>query len=338
MSEEKIVKEIITPFEGLSEQTYHAAIAGWMNNFRLNLPRIWKDPQITDLPKKEKQPAIIVGAGPSLQKFHHLEKIAKAKWKFPILVCDKVLKQALDLKLKPYVVASVDGSPLIANFYNIRPEKIPSDLNAVFAVTVHPKVVKTWKRRIHWFVPMIDPVQKLQDRSLTYLLCLIAKHKGTLSGIGNVGSLSWNIAAELGCSPLILIGFDFSEQVKYKEHGVYWNHLVAAFLKETGDLDKAQEKAALLYQVEENPDFKATFNDPPYYEKGKNVRYLVNPIWKGYRDQLAAHIVTSKIHTINCVGNGCIHTGARNKNGDFILKVPNFEAKSLEETLKMENQ
>ena len=325
-----VSNEVIPPFEWASEQTYRACIQAWMQNFRLNLPRIWKDPQICDLPKKEKVPCICIGAGPSLQKFHHLEMIAKAKWKFPILVCDKVLKQALDLKLNPYIVCSVDGSPLVANFYNnIKPKMIPSDLNALFAVTIHPKVVKAWRRRIYWFVPMLDEVQKLQDRSLTYLLCLISGHKGTMSGIGNVGGTIWNISAELGCSPIILVGFDFSEQVKYKEQAVYWNHLVALFLKETGDLEKAQEKAALLYQVEENPDFKATFNDLPYYEKGKNVRYLVNPIWKGYQRQLKAHIESSGIHTIQSTNNGCLHTGA--------IKCPNFEALPLKMVLEKYN-
>ena len=327
---DKNIEEVIPPFEWASEQTYRACIQAWMHNFRLNLPRIWKDPQVCDLPKKEKQPCLVIGAGPSLSKFHHLSMIAKSGWKHPILVCDKVFKSALDFKLKPYVVASVDASPLVAGFYeSTKISKVAPDVNAVFAVTVHPKVVKAWRRKIYWFVPMIDQVQKLQDRSLTYLLCLISGHNGTMSGIGNVGSFLWNASAELGCSPIILVGFDFSEQVKYKEQAVYWNHLVALFLKETGDLKKAQEKAALLYQIEENPDFQATFNDPPYYEKGKNVRYLVNPIWKGYQRQLKAHIESSGIYTVNCTNNGCLHTG--------MIKCPNFEAMPLKTALEKFN-
>lgn len=242
--------------------------------------------------------------------------IKKSGWNHPVLSCDRELQNCLKHEILPYAVASVDGNPIIARYYNHHlVKKYAKDIHAAFAVTVHPNVVRAWRGKIYWFVAMLDHVEaegKADTHSKTFLLHLLTKLKGVISGIGNVGSFLWNFAAELGCSPIILVGYDFSEQVKYKEKAVYWNHFVKMFLQDGKDGETAQDQAAALHQVERNPDF--------------NEYYLVNPIWKRYQVQLAAHIITSKIHTINATGNGCLHTEAVN--------CDNFEAMSLEKVLE----
>jgi hypothetical protein len=106
--------------------------------------------------------------------------------------------------------------------------------------------------------------------------------------------------------------------------------------KTVNDLDiiAAQDHAAALHQIESNPDFTSTIDDPPYYEKGQPVRYLVNPIWKSYRNTLAKHIKESGIKTINATNNGCLHTQARDDKGNFILNLPNFKSQSLDSVLE----
>lgn len=257
-----------------------------------------------------------------MKRYRHLTMIKKSGWKHPVLCCDKMIRDCVNHGIKPYVVASVDGSPVIARFYKGISKEIAEQINAVFAVTVHPKTVKTWKGPIYWFLAMLDspfiPDEKNPElvrtnrKSVSYILHLLSKGKAPISAIGNVGAFQWNLAYELGCSPIILVGYDYSEQVKFKEQAIYFKNYVTMFHKIGGiSLKEAKQKAALLHQVETNPDFGTT--------------YLVNPIWKSYRRTFMQHIIQSKAHTINCTGGGCLTTKA--------IPVPNFEACSLKKAL-----
>lgn len=351
------MNEIIPPAKHMLDATYNALIGPWMQNFAINLPKIRKGLNLQNLQKKEGEPCILIGGGPSLTRYKHLQKIKKACWKHPVLCCDKVISDCLSHGIKPYITASVDGNPVIAEYYQDKTVKKASRiLNAAFSITVHPKTVKAWKGKIWWFTAMLDSIEKdeehdlllqkfleidvtepdalikfvkLQQKILTrtpkrqlnrhsnsYLLHLLSGGKGLISAVGNVGSFLWNLAADLGCSPIILTGYDFSEQVRDKADAVYFMKYAMMFHKKGGlSWEDAQDKAALLHQVETNPDF--------------NTHYLVNPIWKSYREQLKAHIITSKIHTINATGNGCLHTKA--------IPVHTFEATTLESVLNRYN-
>lgn len=309
-------KEIIPPSTRLHEATYNALIGLWMENFARNMPLIRGGLDLQDLPKHKDEPCILIAAGPSLARYRHLAKIRKSGWKHPVLSCDRVFQNCLKHDIIPSIVASIDGSPLIAKYYKHKiVRKYTNRVKAAFSVTVHPNTVKAWKGELYWFVVMLDNPDVLKRRSISFILHLLSKGKALISGVGNVGSFLWNLSAEWECSPIILVGYDFSEQVKYKEQAVYWNALVNMFLRDTRDLEKAMDKAAALHQVERNPDF--------------DRYYLVNPIWKSYREMLKAHIVTSKIHTINCSENGCLHTEA--------IKCKNFEAMPLKQALRIYN-
>lgn len=327
--------ELIPAAKQLADLTFDALIGGWLENFRINLPKIREGLNLLDFPKREGEPCILVGAGPSLKNFRHLSMIKRAKWKHPVLCCDRVLINCLKNKIVPHGVATVDGSPLIAKYYNHTLVKFYADrINTALCTTVHPKTVATLKGKIYWFTPMLDAVTtgngRVNKRALTYALYLLSKRKAVISGIGNVGSFLWNLSTELGCSPLILIGYDFSEQVKTKEQAIYFAHFTRLFLKDKIKPEEAMDKAALVHQLEENPDFIwEGISKQPYYIHGKPVRYLVNPIWKSYRDMLKAHIISSKIHTISATGNGCLHTKA--------IDCPNFEAMNLEKALRTFN-
>jgi hypothetical protein len=331
--------------DSISDFTLRWNLPAWMDNLAENLQAIRKGQDIIDLPKKEKEPCIIVGAGPSLKYFNHLELIRKSGWKHPVFSCDKILGECLRHKIVPYATATVDGSPIVHGFYTAGiVKKYAPQVNALFSVLVHPTVANTYgsyNGPIYWYVPLLDmPVtadKKLDVRSLSYILSLLTKHQSLISGIGNVGAFLWNVAYELGCDPIILVGFDFSEQLKDKADAVYFNQLTGMYLQKTKDPKLAQDKAAALHQLESNPDFIAEKTGEgwlkAYYEKGQPVRYLVNPIWKHYRNLLAQHIVTSKLHTINATGNGCLHTEAKEKD-NYILKADNFEAMDLRDVLE----
>jgi hypothetical protein len=336
--------ELVPAFQGINRATLRTMLPYWMENLAVNLPKIREGKDITDLPKK-KEPCIIVGAGPSLKHFKHLEMIANHGWNHPILSCDKVLKNCLEAGLKPYATATIDASPKIASFYS---DKIirenASNTKAVFNVFTNPSVVNTWENyngEIYWSVPELD-YPLLPDGTtnigITFALAFLTKHHNVISGIGNVGAFLWNIATVLECDPIILVGLDFSEQLEDKADAVYFESFMHIMMKRYNDVKTAQDKAAEMHQMEENPDFISEEDGEGwlknYYEKGKPARYLVNPVWKQYREKFAAAIVQSKIHTINCTQNGCLHSEAKNVEGEYILKAPNFESKPLKQVLE----
>jgi hypothetical protein len=313
-------KELLPPApQDVLENTYNMLIPLWMQNYAENFTAVHNGLDAEALPHR-KEPCICIGGGPSLDKYKHIRQIRKTGWKHAILTCDKSLNRCLCNHLRPDVVASVDGSPVIESFYQHPAIKVHAKTTAAaFNITIHPKVRERWESyggKIYWFVALLDnpktPEKKMDQHSITFILHLLSNGKGIISAIGNVGSFIWNLAYSMECDPIILVGYDFSEQVAYKSQAIYFNGMTRMFMQQYTDLKKAKEAAAALHQVETNPDFK--------------TKYLVNPIWKRYRESLAAHIITSGKHTINCTGNGALHTEA--------IKAPNFEAMNLTDALR----
>lgn len=197
--------------DALMEHTYNTLIPLWLENFARNLPVIREGSDISEIPKRKGEPCILIGAGPSLKRYNHLAMIQKAKWKHPILACDRVLVDCLKHDIKPYVVASVDGSPLVANYYTHHlVRKHAKDINAAFNITIHPNVVKQWKGKVYYFTPMLDQPtkenKKLNTRSVTYILHALSNYKSIISAIGQVGSFLWNLSYALECEPLCVSG------------------------------------------------------------------------------------------------------------------------------------
>lgn len=316
----------------IRDATLYNLLPLWMDNLAENLPIIRRGLDAQDLPKR-KEPAIVIGAGPSLTVYKHLNLIRRSGWKHTILACDKVLGDCVRRGIVPYAVATVDGSPRINAFYDRHDvKKHAPQINGVFNTLTHPSVINTWQKaggQIYFFNSMLDDPGKggkLSVKSLTNIMWLLTKQKGLISGIGNVGAFLWNIGVALEADPLILVGMDFSEQILNKAEAVYFDYYVKLFLQKYKDPNVAQDRAAAMHQPEVNPDFVAPFTKLPYYKKGENVHYIVNPIWKYYRDAFAMHIVSSGKKTINCTGNGCLTTEA--------IKCPNFTARPLMEVLK----
>jgi hypothetical protein len=324
----------------VGKNTKNTLLPLWMDHLYRNLPLVRDGLNLQDLPAK-KEPCIVVGAGPSLKKLDQLNLIVQEKWRHPVLSCDRTLAACLKACIIPYATSSVDASYKIAGFYTspiVR--KYAGQMNAVFSGFADPKIIQKWKGyggKIWWYTPMLDVPKDKQGKEYydtqSYLLFLLTNGKPLMSGIGNVGAFLWNLAVALQCEPIILVGFDFSEQVLDIKDAVYFTSWVASFMTKYHDEKKACDAAAVLHQLETNPDFIATISDGHYFKKGEHPRYLINPIWKGYRNMLATHIVTAKKMTINATGNGCLHTQA--KEGDaYILKSPYFKAQPLEEVLK----
>ena len=95
--EDKIKTKIEKKWE---EVYYNKFYDEWVQYFALNLKNIWNEPSAKDLdPTKDssnaKGSAIVIGRGPSIKKYNHLELLAKSDYQGSIVCTDGALINAL---------------------------------------------------------------------------------------------------------------------------------------------------------------------------------------------------------------------------------------------------
>ena len=261
----------------------------WMSNFAKNLHEIRYGKNAGDIIKPLKQPAIIVGAGPSIYKNNHLEALAKSNFKGLIFSTDRMLKPCIDCGIEPTYACSVDGDIKIADFYKKLPTKIKTKI-LLCATTINPLVVQTISEQnldIYWFLSMLDNPYKSMV-SLTRAMHYMTDGKFILQTPAQVGATLWNIALCFTCTPIILLGFDFSYSDLNPKSSLYYNHFLELC---KGD----EEKVKSFYKIGENPHFK-------------NI-HLVDGIWLMYKELFMLLINSAPCETINCTGGGSLWGG-----------------------------
>lgn len=189
--------------------TFEKMQAQWMRSMAVNMPQILAGKDIKDLPKHQGEPCLVIGAGPSINRFRQLDVLAKSGWRHPIICADRVLQPLLKKGLKPNIVCSVDGDEIISNFYaGSLVKKNRQSVKAVLAATsVHPKVLETCPLEKHFFIPFWD--NPLNPTSLTRTFHLMTG-KTIMEAYGNSGSCGWAIAYLMGANPVGLLGLDYS--------------------------------------------------------------------------------------------------------------------------------
>jgi len=204
--------------------TFEKMQAEWMRNFAVNMPQILKGKDIKDLPKLNGRPCLVIGAGPSISRFHQLEVLAKSKWTHPVICADKMVISLLKRKIKPFAVCSVDGEAVVSKFYNSSIVDANRDfVRAVLcANTVHPEVLKRCPLEKYFFLALWD--NPLNPTSLTRAFHLMTG-KTMLETYGNAGSCAFSIAYYLGCSNIGLVGLDYSYYTNDIKKTTYYESL-----------------------------------------------------------------------------------------------------------------
>jgi hypothetical protein len=295
----------LTPTEGeiISEATRLNLFELWMQNFAENLPYIRNGETIEKLvpPEPDKPPkgaCIVVGAGPSIYKYKHLDMLAESGFKGKILACDSMLIKCLEKGIIPDYTISVDGAEIIAKFYDHElVRKHGENIKVLLISTVHPKVrqlLEEAKAQIYWYHGLFDDYRS--PESFTKLISVITKSqknpKGlpSVSCLGNSGAASWVIAHSLlRCSPIALIGLDLSYPEGYPLEKTYY---FSTYLKAAGgDVSKA---LAFGYREIYNP-----------YWKNKCV---CDPVFYHYREGFleAAQYTERWVITCNATGGGAL--------------------------------
>jgi hypothetical protein len=302
----------------------------WFENCAENLPLIRQGKNLNVLDSTRKGAAIIVGGGPSFQKFQHASLLANYRDKIPtIITADRMLKSLLIRTCNPDFVATVDGDASVSQFYDLHSDERGAKVDVVLdAVTTHPLTVKKARENLkgdmYWFTHFLDdPTDErcptCNRLSLTAAFYYLAGQKTIIQAAGNVGAFCWELAYFLGCDPIILTGMDMSYlEGTPPEKTLYYNSFIKSASVEHIAMGSTKEELAKLeqkqiehhaatcaqchaivkiktFQVRENPDFLN--------------RYLIDTVFDMYSGMLKPMIERATATTVNATGGGALHGG-----------------------------
>jgi len=300
-----------TEIEKIMEKMYYERLyENWVTNFALNLNNIWNessarilDPSNDPDYKKEDHSAIVIGSGPSVKKYKHLELLASSNYDGTIICCDSALKNALTYGVTPekfpqFYVVTIDTDKIISRYYDDPIIiKYGKKINGVFSTVIHPSVTDNARKagiKIHWLHSLFDYNEgKKSFNQISALMVRAQKQKGlpAIQTGGNVGTSSWFIGWQiLKCANIGLIGINHSwdEDTPMEQiisHGSGLQHMPM------NESDPLFEK---LFPRIYNPEFNCTCILDPYFQYYSNALkdfIMRSPYW---------------VNTINSTEGGCI--------------------------------
>ena len=183
----------------ISANTLLLAGSEMAGNILANTPDIIRSPGVKRLFNRfENLPAIIVGAGPSLDK--NVTLLKEVKDRAVIIAVDRVLGLLLPLGITPHLVPSIDYSKINYD-EKYAPYQLEEKLFMVSAQTVYHKIPKSF-----W-----GPAFSInQGGKLSAILSYYWGDKGSVASGLHVGHLAFCLACALGCNPIILTGMDLA--------------------------------------------------------------------------------------------------------------------------------
>lgn len=176
----------------------------WEENYKSNLPYISKTPGVSRLANRFRGlPALLVGAGPSLEKNIHLLPLLKGR--AVIISCDAALKILLARSVTPDIVVNLDPQHIVMNFF----DGVDSRNMALVAPTVAtPELRRSWRGNFFYYSKHAPDIPLLAQIAQKHL-----KH-GILVPGGTVLSIAFDLAFKIGADPIAFIGQDLSYSAK----------------------------------------------------------------------------------------------------------------------------
>lgn len=285
-SEEERGRRVDENRAGMTEHTVALRFKEWMRNFHYNMQYIRRDLSIIEMPKADGRSCLIIGGGPSIERYGHLSLLARSKFRGHIFCCDKMLKTALQNHVKPTYTVNDDSSELAAQF--ILGVDDPA-LALCLTTAANPKLRRNWRGPVYWFT---DDIATCAHRFGVGEALGEISNTPVISSGGNVGGTAIMLAHMAGYSPIALIGFDLSYDESIPlDQTPYYGHF--------------QEK-----------DYFRGRN--PYWGN----EYVTDPVFELYRQELLGRIQGLKIPAVNCSGRGAL-TGIPSENFALWLKKHN---------------
>lgn len=250
----------------------------WMQNLAENLSYVRSEGKtLREIANEEMvdEPAIVVGAGPSIWKNNHLKKLVGFHGK--IFATDRMLIPLLEENVKVDYVISVDGNAeLIPRFFDHDlVEQHKGEFKVLLVLQTSPKTLETCLNRgldVYWFHTMQDD-PKAEDSSTRSILYMTMSKKNPVgvaavpSG-GNCGATSLAIAIDVFKHKLIgLVGFDFGYPADYPaEKTSYYSTIFSDYNKQTKDAGLASTYAVSSFSHFYHPIFKTEAKSDPVFD------------------------------------------------------------------------
>ena len=168
----------------------------WQFNTLRNLPRLVVNPGINTLAGLFRgKPAIIVGAGPSLNPLIPL--LGKIAPGFVIIATATALRPLRAAGIRPDLVVTVDASVRTDPQFQTRCD----DLFLACSSIAHPPALRKFRGLFS---------AQLNANPIDKWLISRGASKGMLAAMGTVTTTAVDLAVQMGCDPIISVGFDLS--------------------------------------------------------------------------------------------------------------------------------
>lgn len=275
---EKNKSPIERGLEFVSSHTWQLKEKLWAENLAENMPVVRSGRDIKEIPHLN-GPAIVVGAGPSVERHGHLKLLGTSGYGGSIVACDKIHASCLKVGVTPDIVISVDGAQAISKFFDDPIIAENGRTKAALNVITHPDTLVKVPYEKYFFMTSYD--DPFGEKSITRMIHFMT-HKTILSSFGCVGGQAVNLAMLLGADPVIMVGMDYGypgdtppEQTSYYRS---YRWLAERRGKKIGD----------YFTKIQNPD------------TGEEVMLDLN--WSVYRELFLRHMraMKKKIRIVNC--------------------------------------
>ncbi|GMT43102.1 MAG: hypothetical protein IEMM0002_1513 [bacterium] len=172
----------------------------WEENYKNNFVHISKSPGVSRLTGRFKDiPALLVGAGPSLDKNVRLLRLVKGK--AVIISCDAALKILLGHGVTPDIVVNLDPQSVVLNFF----DGVETRNMTLIAPTIAlPALRSEWRGNLFYYSKHAPDIPLLAQIAQKHV-----KH-GILVPGGSVLSVAFDFAFKTGADPIAFIGQDLS--------------------------------------------------------------------------------------------------------------------------------
>ena len=185
----------------------------WERNYTRNKQDIARTPGVVGLFNRfGGLPAVLVGAGPSLDR--NIRLLPLAKGKAVIISCDAALKILLENGITPDIVVNLDPQPFIANFFDGIDTR---NMTLIAPTIVHPSLRESWKGAFFYYN------KHAPDIPLLARISLECPHVGALIPGGSVLSVAFDLAFKSGADPIAFVGQDlgYTSEKAYAAGGCF---------------------------------------------------------------------------------------------------------------------
>jgi Flp pilus assembly protein TadD len=183
----------------LNRNTTLKAGARMMENILRNFPDVLHSAGVNHLANLfEGRPAVLVAAGPSLEKNVHL--LRDLQGRAVIIAVDTALRLLLPLGIKPDLVTTIDFNQV--NFQKFANVPIDPDISLVY----HPG---GYYESIRAFQGPRFTSSQVPNRIPAWLMQYVEDKGGLASGT-TVAHMSFSLARHMGCNPIVLMGQDLA--------------------------------------------------------------------------------------------------------------------------------